>query len=81
MNVGHAVMATLIRHLRTICRSNHLTSIVCQVFHRTPFAGIDFLIADHKHLHLDVRRGTQPRVSLLRHNRETKSRADFLVSR
>jgi len=45
-----------------------------------PFARLDFPIADHEHLHLDARRGTQPHISLLRHNREAKSRADLDIS-
>ena len=45
-----------------------------------PLARLDFPIADHEHLHLDARRGTQPRISLLRHNREAKSRADLVIS-
>lgn len=74
-------MTTLIRHLRTICHNYHLTSIVRRNFALTPLARLDFLIADHKHLHIDAQGGIQPRISLLGYNRETKPRTDLLLSR
>ena len=73
-------MTSLIRLLRTICHNNCLTSIVrMSNAPLSPHAGLASLIADHKHLHLDTRRGVKPCISILRDKRKTEPRTDLLV--